>query len=200
MQFFWQRYSDSQTALKLLQINFKVSITFSKLMTFIFEMKPFVFCLRFHKSPCCFACTIHSHTAVCVCSATLLVFVWRPERWSPQRSALALSQARQQQLSQSLHNTKHCTYFLFCFLSFRMGQFTFKLSFSAWNNFRDTYFVPCREVNKFKRFKKAKLAKSFHPDWDGSDFLFKSFRSSKIPTNYIEINLHPTIMWNTQNS
>lgn len=47
--------------------------------------------------------------------------------WSPQRPALAFSQARLQQLSQSLHNTKHYSGMLLFFF-FLLNFFTLSLN------------------------------------------------------------------------
>ncbi len=89
---------------------------------------------------CCSVCIMYSHTSGCVCCANLLVFVWRPEGWCPQRPALALSQARLQQLSKSLHNTEHCTGMLLSSLS---PLFFFKFFFpSLHHSLFDIEFLP----------------------------------------------------------
>lgn len=91
------------------------------------------FCVCVYRSVCCF-CVYYAlpHIWLCLLCHSLLVFVCRPAGWSPQRSALALSQARLQQLSQSLHNTKHCTgMLLLSFFPFSSFFFSFSLPHST---------------------------------------------------------------------
>lgn len=94
------------------------------------EVLLFVFPWSVTKSACSF-CLYYALPHIWLC---LLVFVWRPTGWSLQGPALALSQARLQQLSQSLHNTKHYTgmllpscfpppFFLGCFFSLSLTIF-----------------------------------------------------------------------------
>lgn len=72
--------------------------------------------IMFWLCECCFVCVFHSHTSGCACTATSLVCLSGGQRvCSPRRVALALSQARQQQLSQRLHNAQHCTGMLLAF-------------------------------------------------------------------------------------